>query len=143
EVDVVRPFWFEVLYRDQLDGPIAIDGYISAKRATSYDYVVERGPGVQPEDSMFTELASESNVPSSVVTGRDTPIALFDVRNIDTTHVPDPDSHFGENEHTITVRIRAVAHYGGEIGDVPGEMRRTYAVHEDPTMVKGFPIYLG
>ena len=143
EVDVVRPYWFEVLYRDQLDGPVAIEGHISAKRATSYDYVVEWAPGVQPEDSAFEEIASQQNVPSDVVTGGDEPIALFDVRNIDTEHEPDPDSKFGENKYTITVRVRALAHYGGEIGDVPGEMRRTYAVYADDTLVKGFPIYVG
>jgi hypothetical protein len=41
------------------------------------------------------------------------------------------------------VRVRATAHYGGDIGDVPGELRRTYYVHSDPTLVKGFPIYVG
>lgn len=143
EVDVVRPYWFEVLQRDQLDAPVAIEGHISAKRATSYDYVVEWGPGVQPLDSAFVEIAKETNVPASVVTGSSEPIALFDVRNIDTAHEPDPDSKFGENQYTITVRIRAVAHYGGEIGDVKGEMRRTYAIHSDPDLVKGFPIYVG
>ncbi len=144
EVDIVRPLWFEVLYRDQLDGPVAIQGEISAKRATSYDYVVEWAPGVQPLDDAFTEIAGETNVPSDVVTGSEDPIALFDVRNIDVTHEPDVDSvNFGENEYTITVRIRSVAHYGGEIGDVPGEMRRTYAVYSDPTLVKGFPINVG
>jgi MYXO-CTERM domain-containing protein len=143
EVDVVRPFWFEVLYRDQLEGPVAIEGHISAKRATSYDYLVEWAPGVQPLDGAFTLIASEENVPATVVTGADEPIALFDVRSIDTTHEADRDSPNGENQYTITVRVRAVAHYGGEIGDVPGEMRRTYYVHSDPTLAEGFPIYVG
>ncbi len=143
EVDIVRPFWFEVLYADQLLGPVEIRGHISAARATSYDYVVEWAPGVQPLDGMFTEIASETNVPATVVTGGDDPITTFDVRTISTAHEPDPDSKLGENEHTITVRIRAVAHYGGEIGDVPGELRRTYYVHSDPDLVKGFPMYLG
>src|SRR5690606_5277915 len=40
-------------------------------------------------------------------------------------------------------RVRAVAHYGGEIGDVPGELRRAYYIYSDPTLVKGFPIRLG
>ncbi len=143
EVDIVQPYWFEVLYRDQLQGPVAIEGTVSAKRATSYDYVVEWAPGVQPLDGMFEEIASETNVPSDLVTGSDGPVALFDVRTIDTTHEPDVDSPLGENQHTITVRIRATAHYGGDVGDVPGEMRRTYYVHSDPDLVKGFPIYVG
>ncbi|MBW2455109.1 MAG: VCBS repeat-containing protein, partial [Deltaproteobacteria bacterium] len=143
QVDIVQPYWFEVLYRDQLQGPVAIEGTISAKRATSYDYVVEWAPGVQPLDAMFEEIASETNLPPDEVHGSDGPLALFDVRTIDTTHEPDPDSPMGENEHTITVRVRAIAHYGGDVGDVPGEMRRTYAVHSDPDLVKGFPIYVG
>ncbi|MCA9621792.1 MAG: VCBS repeat-containing protein, partial [Myxococcales bacterium] len=143
EVDVVRPYWFEVLYRDQLTGPVEIRGHISASRATSYDYIVEWAPGVQPLDDAFIQIAQDNNIPGSTITGRDEPIALFDVRTIDTTHEPDPDSPLGENEHTITVRIRAMAHYGGSIGDVPGEMRRTYYVHSDPDLVKGFPIHLG
>ena len=41
------------------------------------------------------------------------------------------------------MRVRATAHYGGTVGDVRGEMRRTYYVLADPALVKGFPIYLG
>jgi MYXO-CTERM domain-containing protein len=143
EVDMVRPYWFEVLYRDQLTGPVEIRGHVSASRATSYDYVVEWAPGVEPLDDAFIEIASEKNVPGDTVTGGEEPVALFDVRTIDTTHEPDADSKLGENEHTITVRIRAEAHYGGDIGDVRGEMRRAYYVHSDPDLVKGFPMYLG
>jgi hypothetical protein len=43
----------------------------------------------------------------------------------------------------VTVRVRATAHYGGAIGDVRGEMRRTYYVHSDPDLAKGFPLTLG
>ena len=143
EVDVVRPYWFEVLYRDQLTGPVEINGTIAAKRANSYDYVVEWAPGVQPLDDAFIEIASDTNIPAAMVTGGEEPIALFDVRTIDTEHEWDPDSPRGENQYTITVRIRATAHYGGEVGDVPGEMRRTYYVHSDPDLVKGFPMYIG
>ncbi|MSP26433.1 MAG: alkaline serine protease [Myxococcales bacterium] len=143
EVDVVRPFWFEVLYKDQISGPVEIQGHVSATRATSYDYTVEWAPGVQPLDADFKEIQGEKNVPAKVVTGQDGPIATFDVRTIDPTHKPDVDSPRGENKYTITVRIRAVAHYGGAIGDVPGEMRRTYYVYSDPDLVKGFPIYVG
>jgi hypothetical protein len=82
-------------------------------------------------------------VPPEVITGGDEPIALFDVRTIDTTHEPDSDSPNGENEHTITVRIRALARYGGSVGEVPGQMRRSYYVYADPDLLKGFPRYLG
>ena len=143
EIDVVRPYWFEVLYADQLSDAVEIRGHISALRANSYDYVVEWAPGVQPLDGDYTEIASENNVPSDVITGSDDPLAVFDVRTIDVAHEADVDSPHGENQYTITVRVRAVAHYGGDIDDVEGEMRRTYYVHRDPDLVKGFPIYLG
>ncbi len=143
EIDVVRPFWFEVLYRDQVKGPVEVKGTIAAPRANSYDYVVEWAPGVQPLDSMFKVVAESTNEPSSVVTGGEEPLALLDIRTMDTSHEPDIDSPHGENANTFTVRIRATAHYGGEIGDVPAELRRTYSIHDDPDLLKGFPIYLG
>ena len=143
EVDMVSPRWFEVLYKDQVTGPVDIKGSISAKRAASYDYIVEWAPGVQPADADFKPIASANNVPGSEVTGSDGAIASFDIRSVDTTHAPDSDSPHGENQFTITVRIRATAHYGGTIGDVPGQMRRTYAVHSDPDLVQGFPYFVG
>src|SRR5690606_1934209 len=77
-IDIVSPHWFETLYRDQLNGPVEIRGTISARTAaTSYDYVVEWAPGVQPLDEDFVEIASETNVPPQVVTGGEEPIALF------------------------------------------------------------------
>ncbi|MBI4950821.1 MAG: VCBS repeat-containing protein [Myxococcales bacterium] len=143
EVDIVRPYWFEVLYRDQVSDAVPIQGTIAAKRAGSYDYTVEWAPGVQPLDADFQTITSQSNVPATVVSGGADPLALLDIRTISTEHTPDPDSPHGENASAITVRVRAVAHYGSPAGDVPGEMRRTYYVHEDPDLVKGFPIYVG
>ncbi len=143
EIDVVKPRWFEILYKDQLSGPIDIGGTISAKRATSYDWVAEWAPGVQPLDGDFKEIAHQNNVPGSVITGQDGAITKFEVRTVDPTAEPDKDSPHGENKYTITVRIRATAHYGGAVGDVPAQMRRTYYVYSDPDLVKGFPLEIG
>ncbi len=143
EVDIVSPRWFDVLYPEKVSGAVPIRGHVSAKRAHSYDVVVEWAPGVQPLDGAFQEIASETNIPPTVVTGGEDALALLDIRTISTEHEADNDSPNGENEHTITVRVRAVAHYGGEIGDVPGEMRRTYYVYRDPTLVDGFPVFIG
>jgi MYXO-CTERM domain-containing protein len=143
EIDMVRPYWFEVLYKDQVTGPIDIKATVSAKRATSYDYVVEWAPGVHPLDGDFKQIASATNIPGSEISGADGSLASFDIRSVDTTHAPDSDSPNGENRYTITVRIRATARYGGDRGDVVGVMHRTYYVHSDPDLVKGFPVYLG
>ncbi|MCK6588323.1 MAG: FG-GAP-like repeat-containing protein, partial [Polyangiaceae bacterium] len=83
------------------------------------------------------------NIPATTVADTAGPLAELDIRTIDPTHPRDIDSPYGENDYTITVRVRAVAHYGGQKGDVPGEMRRTYYVYSDPSLVKGFPIFVG
>ncbi|APR85241.1 Serine protease, subtilase family protein [Minicystis rosea] len=143
-VDIVSPTWFTVLYKDQATAPIEIKGTVSAKRAKSFDYVVEWAPGVQPLDNAFKAVAPEQkNLPPTMVIGSDGPLASIDLKNIDPTHERDIDSQFGENDTAITVRVRSVAHYGDPIGDVRGELRRTYYVHSDPTLAKGFPIYVG
>jgi hypothetical protein len=145
EVNVTSPLFFENLYPDRVTGPVPIQGIVSAKRAQSYDYQVEWAPGVQPLDEAFKPVGAKvENVAASVVTGASgEPLALLDLSTIDTTHEPDPDSKMGENASTITVRVRAVAHYGGAIGDVKGEMRRAYQVHKDETLLPGFPLRLG
>lgn len=142
-VDITSPTWFTVLYKDQVEGPVDVTGSISAKRANAYDYTVEWAPGVQPLDAEFKSIKEDKNIQPTVVTGSDGPLASIDIRTIDPTHPRDADSPHGENDNAITVRVRAVAHYGGAIGDVRGEMRRTYYVTSDPTLVKGFPIYIG
>ncbi len=141
QVDLTSPTWFTVLYKDQVSGPVDIVGTVSAPRANSYDYLVEWGPGVQPLDDAFKVIKAEKNV--TVPVGTNGPLASLDIRTIDPAHERDPDSPNGENDSAITVRVRAVAHYGGAIGDVKGEMRRTYYVHSDPSLVKGFPIFVG
>jgi MYXO-CTERM domain-containing protein len=142
-VDITEPPWFTVLYADQVTAPTPIVGTVSAKRATSYDYVVEWAPGVQPMDDQFTVFKEEKGLGPDVVSGKDQPLAELDIRTIDPTHERDVDSPNGENDATITIRVRSVAHYGGAIGDVRGELRRTYYVHKDPDLAKGFPLYLG
>jgi MYXO-CTERM domain-containing protein len=143
DVDIVSPTWFSVLYKDQAPAMIDVKGTVSAKRATSFDYSVQWGPGVQPLDSQFKPLTSMTNVPSTMVVGGSTPLVTLDLAKINPAHTRDVDSPFGENDTAITVRVQAVAHYGGSIGDVKGEARRTYYVNSDPDLVKGFPIYLG
>ena len=144
-VDITSPTWFSVLYKDQAPAVIDVIGTVSAKRATSFDYVVEWGPGVQPLDSQFQNVQPPVlNVPSStVIGGPGSPLAKLDLATINPAHVQDVDSPEGENDTAITVRVQATAHYGGAVGDVHGEMRRTYYVQSDPTLVKGFPIYVG
>ena len=142
-VDITSPTWFSVLYPDQVTAPIDIVGTISAKRAKTFEYTAEWAPGVQPLEGQFVTFAQQAPIDGQTVIGADGPIASLDIRNIDPTHERDNDSPLGENDDAITVRVRAIAHYGDAIGDVGGELRRTYYVHRDPEMVKGFPIFIG
>ncbi|WP_434041991.1 MULTISPECIES: S8 family serine peptidase [Sorangium] len=142
-VDLTSPRWFEVLYKDQVQGPVPIEGTISAKRARTYDYTVAWASGAQPRDADFKEIHREENVAPAVVTGSAGPIASLDVRTIAASHTRDPDSPHGENDRAITVRVHAVAHYGGAIDKVEVEARRTYHVDSDPTLVEGFPVPIG
>src|SRR5205823_2477034 len=58
--------------------------------------------------------------------------------------LPDPSAVSTDpNAFAATVQVRAVAHYGGAVGDVPGMFRKSFFVHKDPDLFAGFPIYLG
>jgi hypothetical protein len=155
EVDMTSPTWYQPIYASRVNGPVSIIGTVAAKRAKSYDYVVEWGPGVEPDDDQFQPLiAPVTNVPSGTVSGGpNAPLATFDPRDIDTAHSPDPDSQplcnyektvcWGPNDRTITLRVRATAHYGSF--DQVGEARRTIAIINDknggdPDLLPGFPI---
>lgn len=130
EVDLVSPAWFQTLYADRTPSTVPVIGRIAASRATSYDYTVEWAAGVEPSDADFQPLTSwVRNVQASTVTGGpSTPLATLSPGQMNTTHRPDPDSaKFGENDRTITVRVRAIAHYAGGV-DVPGQARRTLAI---------------
>src|SRR6185503_13175898 len=70
-VDITSPTWFTVLYEDQVEGPIDIQGTISAMRANAYDYVVEWAPGVQPLDEAFKSIKEDKNIAPNVVIGSD------------------------------------------------------------------------
>ena len=149
EVDLTSPAWFDVFYADRTTSPVPIIGRIAAKRATSYDYRVEWAPGVEPDDSAYTPLVEwVRNVPANTVTGGTptAPLAMLAPAEIDTSHIADPDSKMHENDRTITLRVKAVAHY--PTGDVAGEARRSIAIVNqgnglDPDLVAGFPLKIG
>jgi MYXO-CTERM domain-containing protein len=149
EVDITSPEWFTPIVAGRGPGQVAIAGRVSARRATSYDYRVEWAPGVEPDDTLFKPLVAEkTNVPGATVSGgtADAPLAALDPSQIDTTHPRDADSPRGENDRTITIRVRAIAHYPGY--DVPGEARRAITITNeknggDKDLLPGFPLYLG
>ncbi len=148
EVDITSPAWFEPIYADRGPAQIAVVGRVAASRAKSYDYVVEWGAGVEPGEGEWKPLIAQvSNVPGTqAIGGGGAALAMFDPKQLDTAHVRDPDSPHGENDRTITLRVRAIAHYPG--GDVTGEARRAIAITNqknglDEDLLPGFPIKIG
>ncbi len=134
-VDLYGPDWFKVLYPSRT-ASVTIEGTIEARRADSFDYVIEWAAGIEPEDDEFTTLAmgvgeTESLGPS---------LATWDISGLEIDNGQADGPH---NRHTVTVRIRATAHYGGAIGDVRGEQRRVYAIAPDDTLLPNYPLALG
>ncbi len=147
QVEILSPGWFDTLYADRTLGSVPLFGRVVASRAPAYDVSVEWAPGVEPLDASFQPLITPvTNIPGQTVTGgATTPLALLDAAELDTAHTADPDSPQHENDRTITVRVRAVAHYAS--GDVTGEARRTLAIVNeanglDPSLLPGFPLQL-
>jgi hypothetical protein len=146
EVDIVSPEWFTPVSADR-SGPIQIMGRVAATRARSYDFKVQWAPGAQPAENEYRDLVAPLlNIPGSTVSGGAVALAQLDPAQIDTTHPRDPDSMMGENDRSISIRVRAVAHY--DTFDVPGEARRVVSITNqknklDPDLLPGFPIHLG
>ena len=147
EVDIVSPEWFAPFYADRSTAPIEIKGRVAAPRARTYDFKVQWAPGVQPADDQYKDLVAPlTNVPGTTVSGGPMALAQIDPKQIDTTHPADPDSPRGENKRTISIRVRAIAHYDSY--DVPGEARRVVSITNDKNeldadLLPGFPLYLG
>jgi len=141
EVDLEKPQWFEVIYPAQTGGAdVPLKGTISAKRATTYDGVIEWAPGVEPDEDQWKTVSTIAPQPSTLTLGADgVPLGFLKIKDIGKIDNPGEK----ENRYTITVRIRVTAHYPGEIGDVKGESRKTLYIHDDPTLVAGYPKYLG
>lgn len=145
QVTMTSPRWFEVLATDTIDAPIEIQGSIAALRANAYDYAVDWAAGSEPLEGDFEGhiIGSQTNIDPTVKVGEAAPLALLDVRHVSALLEEVPDTGRTEYRHSITVRVRATAHYGGEVGDISAETRRTYYLHTDPDLAAGFPHFVG
>ena len=147
EVDLTSPGWFDVLYTQRGAEVVPLQGVVKAARAQSVDMIVEWAPGVQPDDSAFKEITRVNNAPGAAGLGGSTPLAMLDLRTLDVRHERDLDSPAGENDRSVTFRVRAVAHYPGF--DVRGDARRVVNVindssgGDDKDLLPGYPIQVG
>ena len=133
EIDLIQPVWFEVF--DPAQRPeVLLAGRIAADRAPSFDWEAAWAPGIEPEEDDFVVLDSDTNV----TTALDGEITRLNLTGL-TIDNPGPSP----NRWTVTFRVRAMAHYGGTIGDVPAEFRKAVAVQHDPDALAGFPRWIG
>ncbi len=130
-LEIDNPAAFAALYADRINGPVPILGKVAAKHAESYDYAIEWAPGVEPSEGAFEILEEEQGVLASVVSGEESALAEIDVRSLDPSGESDVNASEGENAATVTIRIRATAHYGEPLGDVGSELRRTISIQRD------------
>ena len=135
EVDLYSPDWFRVIYPAR-EPSVTLRGSIDARRASSFDYVIEWAPGIEPDDDAFTTLAMGAGATERL----EGDLATWDVSGLEVDNGSDVGAH---NRYTVTVRIRVTANYGGSIGQVRGEQRRAFAIVPDDTLLPGFPIALG
>jgi MYXO-CTERM domain-containing protein len=151
EVDITSPEWFTTIYTDKqqtlsVDGRIAIRGAAQNPAGTTFDYVAEWAPGVDPDDAQFQTIGHGE----MLTTELKGPLATWDVSNLtinnpvpalgDKAWQPDDVS----NVHTVTLRVRATIHSTTNplIDGVKGEARRAIHLHKDPDLLAGWPIFL-
>ena len=140
-VDVTSPGWFSVLYPDQTP-KVDIHGTIRYRHAlyTSYDYVVEWAPGIEPTDAQFQTITSGQAQTADL---SDTTLATWDISQLSVDNPPMPEPDLAVNRYMVTVRVRVTMHGAGAAEGVKGEIRRAFHVVRDPDLVSGFPIDLG
>ena len=139
EAAIDTPAWFDVV--DPAAESLTITGRVAANRASSYRYVLEVAPGVQPKENEFEMQAGAEDL-STAQTG---PIGVIDLgalaarmpRGVEGGPTgddgqPDPD------RFTFTVRVRVIDDEGNIAED-----RRALALHHDPDLLPGFPRRLG
>lgn len=140
EATLETPTWFSYLRLSQ--ETIGITGRVAARRAGSFSYSVEVAAGIQPAEDAFVEVYRSEQLTDDFV-GTLATIDLDGVASMlphgaSGAPVVDDGSNRGDVERfTFTVRLR-VADDTGQLG----EDRRTLFLHDDPTLVEGFPMQL-
>jgi hypothetical protein len=151
EAVIKGPRWFEVLYPDKapmvsITGRVGLRGNDANPPGTTFDYVVEWAPGVDPEDNLFKPIGM-AEMQSAAVDGE---LAKWDVSSITVNNpVPavgspgwQPDDP--SNVYKVTLRVRVTAHSSNPaIDGLQGENRKAVHIYKDPDLLTGFPLYIG
>src|SRR5690606_13927356 len=113
---------------------VQLQGRIAARRADSFDYVIEWATGIEPEVSEFTELASGTGE-TAAIEGTLATLSLADL------HLDNPAEQGAHHRYLLSFRVRVLANYGET--QVPGEQRRAISIAPTDTLLDAFPVPLG
>jgi hypothetical protein len=146
EVDIDNPRWFEVVYPDK-QPMLPIIAHIDYRkdRYQSYDWVLEYAPGIEPKETgeagaNWTVIDQKTGVTDPV--GTNVPLTTWDVSHVTIDNPPMPEPDKDVNRYLVTVRLRVTAH-SSTLGDVTGTMRKAFHIYRDPSLLPGYPIFLG
>ena len=131
---VTHPRWFQPIY-PQKTPVIPIEVEISARRHERYDYIVEIGKGVQPEESAFRVIKEEQGI-TQAINGK-----LVDWSVKDEAYEREGAKTKEAHKHSYTIRIRVTGHRKDGKTD-KAEFRKTVHLLDDPDLLPGFPMYL-
>lgn len=137
EVDIVEPYWFQVIYPDRTP-MVDIVGRLNqrrdgrAARYDSVDWTFEVALGPEPDEKDFVQTDSGTTAGlEGIVTKWDVSKVPLDLNK----RIDDP------HQNAVTVRLRATATLPGG-GKVTGEMRKGFLFARDPDLWPAFPIHL-
>jgi len=151
EVDLTGPLWYDVLYPDKtptvkIEGRVGIHGQQQNPAGTTFDYVVEWAPGVDPDDNQFKQIGRGDMLTSAI----EGPLADFDISKLEINNpvpaVTDPLFQPDDpvNIYTITLRVRAnVTSSNPLLNGTKGESRKAVHIKRDPDLLPGFPKFIG
>ncbi|MBI2388927.1 MAG: S8 family serine peptidase [Deltaproteobacteria bacterium] len=149
-VDLVSPQLFEVVYPQRVTGDVPIKGVIKARAGVTFEGTIQWAPGVEPDESQWQTV---STIPAQTGGGDGlgadgTPLGFLKVKDLKIDNMKKADGTVDpkaerENRYTITVRVQVTATYPGGAGTAKGEARRPIYIHDDPTLLPGFPKFLG
>jgi hypothetical protein len=150
EASISAPRWFEVLDPSKtpmvdIKGWAGVRGVAMNPAGTTFDYVVEWAPGVDPDDADF-KMIGQAEMQTMAVDG---PLAQWDISGITVNNPvgkagspgwqPDDPS----NVHVVTLRLRVTLHSSNPALDgLKGENRKAVHIYKDPDLLPGFPVFI-
>jgi hypothetical protein len=142
EIDLSTPNLFEVIYPQKVTTDIPIRGIVKARSGTTFEGKIQWAPGVEPDEDKWQTITTIPSQPGGGTPfGGETPLAFLKVKDLKVDNIKDGLTTEVENRYTITIRVQVETSYPG-VGKVKSEQRRTVYVHDDPTILPGFPKYL-